>query len=410
MPTTYGESPWTSNFPTSRVAAYPRHRKNFNAVDVAIIGGGLTGCATAYAFAAAGVRVALFEADRIGRGASGGSNGWISNDPGVSLVDAERALGVKFARQGWHVWRRASLDFIALIRRLNLKCDLYPRGSVTVAPTVEQLALLKREQKARKEAGLDAMLANARVLRSEVAIDAQAGLRTPDGALVDPYRATIALAAAAVARGATLFERSPVRRTTFTRRWAVVHTAAGPVRVNRVIVATGTPTMIFGSLRRHFWFKSTYSAMTERIPAKIHRELGARAAIVRDFAAPAHIIRWVRSGDSERILISGADAETVPDRLREKTIVQRTGQLMYELSTLYPAISGLQPEYGWETPYALTAEGLPYIGPHRNFPHHLFAFGDASHSLTGAYLASRIFLRHHLDETDPADAAFAFTR
>ena len=30
-------------------------------IDVAIVGGGLTGCATAYAFAAAGIRVALFE-------------------------------------------------------------------------------------------------------------------------------------------------------------------------------------------------------------------------------------------------------------------------------------------------------------------------------------------------------------
>ena len=45
--------------------------------------------------------------------------------------------------------------------------------------------------------------------------------------------------------------------------------------------------------------------------------------------------------------------------------------------------------------YARTADGLPYIGPHRNFPHHLFAFGDSSHSVTGAYLASRILLRHH---------------
>ena len=79
--------------------------------------------------------------------------------------------------------------------------------------------------------------------------------------------------------------------------------------------------------------------------------------------------------------------------------MQRTGQLMYELSILYPDISGMQPAYGWSVHYARTAEGLPYIGPHRNFPHQLFAFGDSSHSVTGAYLASRILLRHHLGET-----------
>jgi hypothetical protein len=48
------------------------------------------------------------------------------------------------------------------------------------------------------------------------------------------------------------------------------------------------------------------------------------------------------------------------------------------------------------------------IGPHRNFPRHLFAFGDASHSATGAYLASRILLRHYLEEVDPADEVFGF--
>ena len=81
---------------------------------------------------------------------------------------------------------------------------------------------------------------------------------------------------------------------------------------------------------------------------------------------------------------------------------------MYELSMLYPDISGIQPEYGWEVPYARTSDGLPYIGPHRNFPHHLFAFGDSSHTVTGAYLASRILLRHHLGELDPADEVFGF--
>jgi glycine/D-amino acid oxidase-like deaminating enzyme len=96
--------------------------------------------------------------------------------------------------------------------------------------------------------------------------------------------------------------------------------------------------------------------------------------------------------------------------LRDKTIVQRTGQLMYELSMLYPDISGIQPEYGWAADYARTADGLPCIGAHRNFPHHLFAFADASHTITGAYLASRIMLRQHFEEMDPVDEVFGFHR
>jgi glycine/D-amino acid oxidase-like deaminating enzyme len=83
---------------------------------------------------------------------------------------------------------------------------------------------------------------------------------------------------------------------------------------------------------------------------------------------------------------------------------------MYELSTLYPEISGIQPAYGWINNYSKTSDGLPYIGAHRNFPHHLFAFGDASHGVTGAYLASRILLRQCSGEVEPADEAFGFHR
>jgi glycine/D-amino acid oxidase-like deaminating enzyme len=129
--------------------------------------------------------------------------------------------------------------------------------------------------------------------------------------------------------------------------------------------------------------------------------------VLRDSATPPHPIRWV--GD-DRLLVAGADGETPPPRLGDKVVVQRTGQLMYELSTLYPDISGVQPEYGWAADYSLAANGLPCIGPHRNFPHHLFAFGDASHSLTSAYLASRLVLRQHFEEMDPADEVFGFHR
>jgi glycine/D-amino acid oxidase-like deaminating enzyme len=118
-------------------------------------------------------------------------------------------------------------------------------------------------------------------------------------------------------------------------------------------------------------------------------------------------VRWV---GEDRLLVSGADREALPPRQRDTLLVQRTGQLMYELSTLYPDISGARPEYGWAADYARSANGLPAIGPHRNFPHHLFAFGDASHSMTGAYLASRIMLRYHSGELDPADEVFAFHR
>ena len=407
MPTRYGRSSWIDQFPKSRVPSYPQHRGPLK-VDAVIVGGGLTGCATAYAFAAAGVKVALFEADRLGHGASGASTGWLAEDPGVSLVDLEQRMGLRAAKHVWQAWRRSALDFAALLRRLNIKCDLEPRGALQIATTPEQTARLTREQKSRRAAGFDAVLAGARAIGEETAVGGSAAIRSRDGATIDPYRATLGLAAAAVARGAQIFERSPVRRIGFNRKDAEVFTAAGSFRTQQVVIATAMPTtLLFRSLARHFWFKSSYLALTEPISAKLRSRLGKRSVIIRDTSTPSHVIRWV---DDDRLLIEGADGDRAPDRLLDKTVVQRTGQLMYELSTIYPDISGIMPAYGWDAPYALTAEGLPYIGPHRNFPHQLLAFGDSSDGVTGAFLASRLLLRHYLDEVDAADEAFGFTR
>jgi glycine/D-amino acid oxidase-like deaminating enzyme len=409
----YGRSPWGDRFPASRVPSYPRHRATpsrgaVDVVDVVIIGGGLSGCAAAYAFAAAGVNAVLLEADRIGRGNTMASVGWISDDPGVPFAEAANLLGVRIARHGFEAWRRAALDFSALLRRLDIKCYLEPHSSLTIALTPEQTLRLKKERKARLDAGLDAPALGTRVVNGEVALAPTVALRGREGATIDPYRACLGLAAAADERGAKVFERSPVRRITFNRKIADVFTAGGSIRTRKVIIATGLPTpQLHKSLRRHFWFRTAYAALTDPVPAKVRHQLGKRATIVRDSADPYHVVRWL---DDERLMVMGADSESPPERQKGRVIVQRTGQLMYELSVLYPDISGIQPAYGWSLDYARTAEGLPYIGPHRNFPHHLFAFGDSSHSITGAYLASRILLRYFLGEVESSDKAFEFNR
>lgn len=404
--TKYEKPLWLEEFPKSRVPSYPRYRGDGDA-PVVVVGGGLTGCLTAYGLAAAGQKVLLLEADRIGRGETARATGWIADEPDVRFADLERALGLRGARRAWQAWRRAALDFTALLRRLEIKCRLEPRASVTIASTPDQAVRLKRDQKARRDAGLDAVALPARSVKAEVAADAAAALRSRDGATIDPYRACVGIAAAALERGASLFEGSAVRRITFDRRIANVVTEGGTIRTRRVVIATGTPTAVFRSLQRHFWFHTRSAVVTEPVPARVRKALGARRSVVRDSAQPPHVVLWV---DDDRLLVSGADSAAVPERQRAKTAVQRTGQLMYELSVLYPDISGIQPAYGWSSDYARTEDGLPYVGPHRNFPHQLFAFGDSSHGVTGAYLASRILLRHCVNELDPADEVFGFHR
>jgi glycine/D-amino acid oxidase-like deaminating enzyme len=404
--TKYGRSPWVDRFPKSRIPTYPRLRGPL-AADIVIVGGGLTGCATAFAFAAAGISTVLLERDQIGRGSTAAAAGLIAADLGLGAAILEKAIGVRSARRAAEAWRRAALDFAALLRRLRVKCDLEPRRAFSASIGGEQMVALERERKARRAAGMETPFLSARAAGTELGLESSGAIRVDDVATIDPYRACLGLAAAARSRGAVLFERSPVQRITFDSNAVHLVVDGGTIRAGRVIVATGMPTALFKALIRHFWLRTTYLAVTAPIPARIRQRLAKPAAVWRDFANPPHVVRWL---DDDRLMVMGADRETPPAPQREKTDIQRTGQLMYELSLLYPDISGILPEYGWDAPYARTDDGLPAIGPHRNFPRHLFAFGDGSHSVTGAFLASRILLRHYQGTADTVDEVFGFAR
>src|SRR6188472_3337022 len=93
-PPGYGPSPWLDRFPKSRVPAYPSHR-GASKRDVVVIGGGITGCATAHAFASAGLSVTLLESQRIGQGRTADGAGWISAEPDIDFVTLEKVIGVR---------------------------------------------------------------------------------------------------------------------------------------------------------------------------------------------------------------------------------------------------------------------------------------------------------------------------
>ena len=176
------------------------------------------------------------------------------------------------ARHAFQAWRRAALDFSALLRRLDIQCHLEPHSALTVAFTPEQIARLKKEQKARVDAGLEAPALTARAVSGEVALSAAFGLRGARRRDDRSLSRVPGLAKAAAERGARIFERSPMKRITFNRKTADVHhrRAASFARA-RVVVATAMPSGVFQSLARHFWFRTSYLALTEPVPARIRR-------------------------------------------------------------------------------------------------------------------------------------------
>ena len=400
-----GASYWHESFTRSRRPAYPRFRGQAT-TDVVVIGGGLTGCACAVSFAAAGVKVILLEADRIGSGGTLGSAGLIREDFDTSFSDASGTVGLRAARQMWTSMRRASLDFAAVLRRLRVKCDLAPQDLLTLIPRApESIKKARREYQSRRDAGLDHTWLTAAATNRAAAVDAGGAIKTR-GSVLDPYRACVGLAAAAAARRVPIFEQSPARKFKPTRKTIDVVTESGVIRANAAIVTTpGAPGL--QGLRRHLRPLHAYVVVTERLPAAVRREAGPRTAALRDASEPPHLLRWL---DGERALFLGAEQPPVPARAAEKVLTQRTGQLMYELSTIYPAISGARAEWAWSTAFDDSVDGLPYIGLHRNFPRQLFALGHGRHGAGIAWLTARILLRQFTNDPGRGDEHFGFSR
>jgi glycine/D-amino acid oxidase-like deaminating enzyme len=404
--TRYGVSPWIDEFPKKRRPDFPRFQGSAT-LPVVIVGGGLSGVLTAYAFSAAGIRVTLLEADRLGHAGAGRSPGLLEGEAAPSFREVEERHGRKIARAVFDASRRAVLDLAASARRLGVKnVETHDAWRVLGSYSAEEKALA-RDVARRRAAGLDAVWLKAAAAVRETRIEAaRGGVRLRDWGHAQPYRLLTAFARAAGERGAAIFERSPVRRVKPRRKDVEVHTASGVITAQTVIICTGEPTDLYRPLKRHVHLTERYVVLTDRLPAAVRRQIAGNARLLTDTDHPPHFLRWL---DDERIVFAGADQPRTALRGKEKVVLQRTGQLMYELSRLYPAISGVMPVYGWDLPMATTADGVMYAGPHRNYPRHLFAWATR-HDPAQAFLASRILLRNYLGDADRSDAYFAFTR
>jgi glycine/D-amino acid oxidase-like deaminating enzyme len=402
--THYGTSYWIDRFPSSRRPSYPRHRGELQ-TEIAIVGGGALGCATAYVLAAAGIDVALFEQGRIAQQQAGRGTGIVLHEPEPFFYKLAKQHGVRDARHIYQGARRGSLEYVAALKRLRIECGLDIRDAVHFSSTPDGIQELQKEYSALREAGIEVAALKGTPLSKRVGVNGF-GLITHGNASVDPYKATLGLAKAAAARGAKVFEQSRVTRIRPRRRTAEIKTEGGTVTASKVVVASGYPIDDFKPLRRRFVRCDNYIVLTPELPAAVRREMTPPDLILRDTASPDHWSHWT----GNRVMFAGADQPAVPDRAKERTLVQRTGQLMYELSVMRSAISGTMPEYAWDAEYSRTIDGVPYYGPHRNYPHHYFAFSGGTGGLGLSFTAARIILRHYQGEPDRGDEPFSFVR
>ena len=211
-------------------------------------------------------------------------------------------------------------------------------------------AFARKEQAARREASIVAPWMTPAAARAGIATDSVGGIRLTDASVYDPVRATLGLAGAAAAKGARIFEQSPARRT--SSRASTPTSFWRPARSGRR--SSLSPAASQAPCSASCAGTSGGKRLCRRHPAADRRRCGAtpasatacRPKLAAHLTAGRGFDGWRKIGCCS---LARACARP-PARQREKLLVPRTAQLMYELSLRYPEFSGLPARWGWEQP------------------------------------------------------------
>ena len=399
-----GHSYWLDAF-RKRVPRLTSLRGRHQA-DIAIVGGGVTGCAAALLFARAGARVVLVEGRRIGRGSSAASTALLMQEPDVDFGDLAERYGSSVARRIWASSRGAVASMRLTLAGLGVS-SLHGLPSLYYARDAKDAAALRREASLRRRAGLPARWLDAAGVHSMAGIDAAGAIVTRGNAQVDPYEACIALARGARSAGAALYERSSVTRIAGTRDGVTISLASGEIAADWAVVATGYATPEFKPLAGRFRMLNTYVIATPRLSVEQSQAMGLGDVMVWDTGRPYHYLRWT---PDDRLLFGGLDRPRLPNPIRPAALRARAAQLTRDLIDLYPSLEGIEPEYAWEGLFASTPDGLPYVGPHRRYPRQLFALGYGGNGMTLGFFAAQALVRLAQGKPRPDDELFGFGR
>jgi len=352
--------------------------------EVAVIGGGYTGLAAAYRLAGThGLDPVVLEANRIGWGASGRNGGFALITLGkVALEDRIRKWGLEAARRSIAIGVEAIETVRELIAREQIACDPQPDGSLLVAHRPHAVAeLAERVRLYREVLGYgDVEFLHRAQLESDGYLrgpSAHGALRSRNAFGLHPMKYVRGLAAAAMRRGATLCERSPV--TAWRRKGGehVLVTPTGAVRARKVVMATNgyTPEGLHPFFRGRVLPAKSNIVVTRSLTEAEWREVGMLTTQVYSDTRKL-LFYWRRLPDGRMLMGGRAGVLDTPAGLRA-----RRRRLESAIAAKWPVLRGLGSEYFWHGNVCLSYDLMPHVST---------VEGDPSVAYAMAYLGSGV--------------------
>ncbi|MEU4625033.1 FAD-dependent oxidoreductase [Actinoplanes sp. NPDC023801] len=227
------ESFWMDSTPAT---SYPRLAGDAE-TDVVVVGGGIAGLSAAWELTAAGLRVAVVEADRIAAGVTGYTTAKLSALHTLIYSGLRKSHGTEQARLYARSQQQAVERVAAVVSELDIDCDLERVPAYTWAESPERLDSVRAEAEAAGEAGLAASFVTATGLPFPVA----GAVRVEHQAQFHPRKYLLALAEEIVRRGGTIWERTRVTGLSDGEPCTVSTENGYTVTAEQVVVATHYP-------------------------------------------------------------------------------------------------------------------------------------------------------------------------
>ncbi len=308
----------------------PRHEGR---IDVAIVGGGITGCSAALRLAEAGLRVRVHEQRRIAEGASGRNGGFALRGGAARYDVARETYGAEPAAGLWR-WTEEALD-----RMEALGGDALRRvGSYRLAADEEEREQIRGEYEALHEDGIEAEWLD--VPPGHLAERFHAAIVHPRDGSIQPARLVRRLAARAAEAGAEIREGDRVEDV-------------GALDADHVLVATdGYGHGLVAELDGLIWPTRGQVVVSEPLD---------RVLYDRPHYARQGFDYWQQLPD-RRLLLGGFRDASILDELTD--VEETTPRIQDALESFLGELAGGEPRitHRWAGIFGLTQDMLPLVG------------------------------------------------
>lgn len=371
-----GRSPW------GRVALHPWYNplRESHKVDVAIVGGGITGALIAEHLTARGYSVCVIDKEEPGLGSTAASTAMLQWEIDTSLSELSLYYGFEKAAS---IYRRSMVavsGLTKLIQRLDVPCAYRPRSSLYLTSSLGGKRELQREVELRRRASLPGEYLPHPHLMTEFEIERDGAILSPGSAEADPLLLAWGLLGVAVKRGALLVNASATRIHSEGHGATVETDGKYVIEARNVVLATGYAMPGIPMSQLHRASSSWAMATVPQDPAKLWRD---RVLMWED----THPYLYMRTSPDNRIIIGGEDDDTVQPELRDAKMPEKIETLRHKLEMLWPQ-ADTTVAYRWCGTFGETVDGLPLIGTVPDMPHVMAAYGYGGNGITFSFMAS----------------------